>query len=1695
MTEEQSNSDSKRWWHIFKKPSTIIIGSIAVACGVIGYVGTRWLVTEKLPPFLEQQLSKTFERPIDLGEVESFSLNSITFDESTISVNDDDPDYAVIDRVKVGFNIFPVIFRQVLPLEVTLVDPDLYLEQNKNGTWLELPGSSDEGGGLPIDFDITVLVESGEVALLPNDRQQLINLKLDGKINYDQTQPQYIRYDLDTKVGDGVAKAEGKTSIETGETKTQILVQDLSLPKVIPLLPNELPVNLQQGQLNANLDVNIPSFAEIDNTQVRGRLSLQQVKAEAEQLDKPIKGRSRLNFNGDRVKVNKTQASIGNIAANVDGRINWKTGYDVNIVVPPFAVNKLLNIVPADSPVDVAGKVKANLQLTGAITEPLLKGTVSNTQPVMVAKTKLDKLEAELTASLDKVVLEDLSIIPAAGGEITGRGLIGSNSNKISGDPTPLSLQFQAQLPAEELLKPYYGSSVPFNVGIITAIAKVDGTVAKPKVLVDWQAPTVTTSAKTDVSGSGSVLFNNSILTVRDTKLEIDSGELNLSGTGNLANNNWQAILTANNVPLNPFLQPLSEQLKLEEPITLEDGTVRLNGKLTPSLDTLDGIANLNLDVGSGDVSVKSELNSGNLNVKANAIDVPVNDFITGVVSEPVDAQVNFSANLESIEKTIAIDANNIAVQLEEQSLNAEGEIFLTDLATSLDANVDLDIQADSNLDTLPNQLLNNLATNNQFFAKNFNLAGNASFNGRLQGQDLLSTPNNLDLTGDLQLEDFAVANTAFDRILLGTVNISPEEQLSINLEGQQDVIAAEFEPCQTEQCPFPYLPTSIRLRQGEKTPEPIVAIANREGEFLDVDVKNFPLSLLNISPAANLGFTKALKGEVTGKALVNLFTFATTAEVQVIEPSVGYIDGEAITADFAYSPEQNLARLDSATLKFGESIYNLEGEYNLQTQEITGELDIPQAYVQDLISTFGWYDIKRVTELFKTPDLAKAEALSTLEVGDKDARVGDLLKLLVIVTERLQEVAEDSDLLATPLDIKGAYTGEIMIAGSLDSPNVAWKVSGDDWLWDTSRNVVFEIPRQPGIVAINKLLVEGNYNNQAITLDSFLVQGAQAVIALEGKLKGERVTADYKIQDLPIDAIDNFIDIPVDLAGRISTTGKASQSLPTPKLVGDVALTNGRLSDRNLPQITGKYVYNNARLELDTTETPSAQIQASIPFPIKSGNDFVSLTADLDEGGIALIDGFTDGAIEFIGGDADITLNANARLDLDRDFIFQDLDAVGNITLNNTVLKTAAFTEPLDVTGKIVLDEGLLQVEQLSGTLAKSNITASGVLPLLEPRENINDPLTLTIYKSEIDLDQLYKGGIEGEVIITGDAFSPLIAGEVELFDGQGFIPKDEEETDLNNAIADTDPESAFKPQLTDFEVVLADFKFQQMPLYKFVVNGDLILNGAANNVPEIKADGTLQVQQGDVDFVSNQFNLKQDYENTIVFDPKKTILNPFVDVRLQTEVSNLDNIDLGVVDDNEIPDPISQAGRNEIVNVILAIEGETEQIIPRINEDSANCGIEPPLEPLFADEIYTKTELNQLAECVNFNAFEEGTVKELLNSPAVNLESNPPRSQGAILSLLGNRFIGLVEQLQDSNEEQLLEFGVTQFVFTPIEREIFNFADKTINNIGEKIGLDYLRVYPAVEGTYQLSNDSSVNATYDYFFNEVKVRYQKQF
>jgi hypothetical protein len=214
-----------------------------------------------------------------------------------------------------------------------------------------------------------------------------------------------------------------------------------------------------------------------------------------------------------------------------------------------------------------------------------------------------------------------------------------------------------------------------------------------------------------------------------------------------------------------------------------------------------------------------------------------------------------------------------------------------------------------------------------------------------------------------------------------------------------------------------------------------------------------------------------------------------------------------------------------------------------------------------------------------------------------------------------------------------------------------------------------------------------------------------------------------------------------------------------------------------------------------------------------------------------------------------------------------------------------------------------------------------------------------------------------------------------------------------------------------------------------------------------------------------------------------------------MQTEVFDINYLRQLEQNRNEIPDDTVQSGRNNIITVNLVIDGEAEELLPTLRKTATNCNIRPDNAPPSGQVNYTQTELNQLATCVNVAALNGTGDRNLLNSPAVQLTSTPSRSQGEIVSLLGNQFLSFAEELQNSNAEQLLNLGATQFVITPLQRRFFYTVEDFVVGIGKDIGLDYLRVYPYVEGIYEIKRDSFIRATYDYFLNEAKLEYQLRF
>ena len=293
-----------------------------------------------------------------------------------------------------------------------------------------------------------------------------------------------------------------------------------------------------------------------------------------------------------------------------------------------------------------------------------------------------------------------------------------------------------------------------------------------------------------------------------------------------------------------------------------------------------------------------------------------------------------------------------------------------------------------------------------EMVADSVNVSGQAEFQGKFQGKNLISAPTkpgNVSLTGDVRLENFVFNDAVFDPVMTGNLVAKPGERIALNLQGKQDVIAAALEPCTVDRCRFPYVPTRVELRQGEDTNQPVIAEGIKQGDIFSLDIVNFPLALLNLTPAQPVGIEGALNGKVTGEVDANLYSLATTGDITVDRPAIGYIKADRFKAEFNYNPNQNIAEVAAASLDLGESKYNFQGGLNLQSGELEGKLNIPQAYIQDILTTFRWFRLEDLARLWESPDYAQPAAVDPNSIITVNQSITQKLNRLREIENKIQ--------------------------------------------------------------------------------------------------------------------------------------------------------------------------------------------------------------------------------------------------------------------------------------------------------------------------------------------------------------------------------------------------------------------------------------------------------------------------------------------------------------------------------------------------------------------------------------------------------------------------------------------------------------------------------------------------------------------
>jgi translocation and assembly module TamB len=1036
------------------------------------------------------------------------------------------------------------------------------------------------------------------------------------------------------------------------------------------------------------------------------------------------------------------------------------------------------------------------------------------------------------------------------------------------------------------------------------------------------------------------------------------SGSLNLAG----------GTVTANNIQLadgrfSAQVQTSEVQIGRLAPVPSQfngpvSGNFNLSGDLASlSPSTVQGSGSGRLNVGGGTINLSDfRLNNGRFQAVVEPQGVQLAGFspqlrgrvggrlnvvgsLTALSPTAIQAggRLNFSEGISVIERSLTADLSWNGQQLQIQqataanfSANGVVNVNLNNPGLQAIESFALNVQADDlNLQQLA-QTLPNITT----------VAGRADFKGSIAGT--VAAPN---VNGVVNLRDFAVAGVKFESPLAGNVETVPGQQLTLNLNGTNDQIYVALTPN--------YQPVAFKIKRGEA-----IASGTRQGDLLQVTTANFPIALLkelgNV-PAAIA--TQPLAGKISGNLDINLKTFDVAFNNIELNGPIFTPPKGVTVAESRYILSGKIAR--TATRPQFK---------NIQLEVKQGELAVILAALQSL----QLMNVTTASRSFGVP----ANSL-VVPINLQDQSLSTQLQRLSEI--KALEQQNEEIIAASPLPdfnkIKGSFTGLIQLNGDLASGISAnINIDGQNWQLDTYK--------------IDQVSVTGagSFQNGVLTLLPLQIKSGDSLISYTGTIGGDAQSGQLQLLNLPIDQLQAVLqkvpNLPpafIGFTGLLNATATLSGSIKNPQARGAVAIVPNT-NQAEIKNIQGSFSYANARLNFGSSvniagKESSSSISGSIPYklPIASvapTDNKINLNINVTNEGLTLLNLLSNGQVSWVNGDGNVQLDINGFYDQTANKLSK-LEAKGTVDIDNATLQASALPEPLNnVSGRVLFDFDRIQIDPnntLRGQLSGGDVTVVGGLPLV-PSAAVESPLTVNIGELPINLKGLYSGRVQGNVVITGTALLPKIGGQVNLFNGQvSLAERAATPTTPTTSTTSTTPAASTRStaNLGDETNSTSRIGFNALkltlgkgvqltraPIVNFLADGTLTINGTLDN---LRPEGTIKLERGQVNLFTTQFRLARGYENTAKFFPNQG-LDPTLDVRLRASV--------------------------------------TESTQRRL-----------PTDPLSAEISDTPVTKLGSVRTVDIQARVNGPVSQLANT--LELTSTPSRSKSEIVALLGGSFV----------------------------------------------------------------------------------------
>ncbi len=1490
--DKKSSSPSRHRW-IGRLVRTFLVLGVVLA-GAAG-AGTWWMwryVNSDLTPQMEKQVGKILKRPVTIGSVEEVTPFGIRFGPSEIPNTATETDRVVSQAVEVRFNPLQLLGGK-LDLNVTLVDPDIYLEQDETGEWVDPELNISPGNG-PVQIGLkTLKLRRGNVRAVPfwqgeTNPAAAVDLEdVTGKLKIGSDSEQ-LKFEADGQVvgQPGRIKTSGTSPSQNPRINFQIKGKDLLVADMKRVLENTVPfpeVALGEGRVDADLDI---TFTPGDpDVEIEGDATFRGTTAKVPQLPLPVKNaEGKVRIKDKDIQVLNATGTYGSLEFETQGQVHLEDGLDMTAKVKPLEVNAALETAAVTLPVAVAGMAIAeDLRITGMADSPIVTGKVRSAQTMTVDQVPFQEASSRFVFKNSVINLSEIRAVPNSGGLISGSGSIDLNPGGAINIKTSAT-----GLNGDDLVKRYNENGLPVTIGTLTAQTKTVGPVDRPRTTVQFQA------LEADYPARGVAQIEDGTVKIDDLLLRVAEGTVR--GVGKLQGDRWSGTAKLSGVRLNQFSPDLRGQL---------NGDVALGGPV-------QGFSPSNLDA---------------------------------------DGTVTFSEGIALVNDPLVMDlrwdgprSQMIVANATAPGLTGSGTVGVDVTDTPEITTMDLDVTARGyDLRSLP------LASPDAPVA--LDLGGFANFDGRITGS--LET---LQAKGDLRLSEFQLNNLPFESSLAGTVAYTPNGT-QLNLAGNRDRIDlnldSEFMPRDfvvqqgaaiaqgSRTGPDQYDIDLQEFNLAALNIRPNTGLGDVPLEGLASGSAQVALSPLTAS--GNLQILNPALGNLRGTALKGKFDVAN---------GMARLTETVLTQDLCRRQRGNSC-VDPVQTRYilekGELALGAEPSFDVAIAIDNGD-------TQGLLRMVQWFEFGDITQGVKGAVYGSADDLSLTGLGLPDAPLFNQLQRFSEVKQLVaKETIRQRNESRYPAlsELSGPFDGRIEAKGTVGGAfQSSFDLNGTNWAW--GRYDVDSVSLQgefsDGLLTLLPLRIT---DGDAVVSFSGQLGGEQQ----SGQLQAANVPVSLarNFIDLPVD-LGGDLNMQANVAGSsdnpraIGSINLNNGSLNgTPVKTEQVGFNyvNARLSFGGSLGIavTEEAIATDPRdTELPTDRNaaqPSApeplRISGSIPLPFGSmqpADDQIALNVDVKNEGLAFLNLISRDQLQWRGGEGQVQLKVDGTIN--------NPIATGTATFKNATLAAQVLpdAELTNFNGLVRFNQDRIRVDGLDGIFSDGRVMAKGTIPISRTIP-VQDPLTVGFRELDLNLRGLYRGGASGDVTINGTALRPDLAGRIVLENGQVLLPEPstaEAQTSVVTALADdtlldSGSTPIRVPTFDNLQLTLGKkVRVASQPLFSFLAEGNLGLTGDLDN-PLL--DGDILLTKGNVNLFTTNFNLARRSRNVASFTPERG-LNPYLQVELVTAVtevsrsrSTFDNVSTSEISDAQDFDDF---GSLQTVRVRAKVDGPASTLLDNI-------------------------------------------------------------------------------------------------------------------------------------------------------------------